>query len=607
MSERENELTPLATWSLRFIGAALLVVVVFFTQQKWHWIPTPKFMQSKVIESSAQLAVNNDPVAASLTENVKKLPLPSKRPAVVQGPEIRFERWFWNAHMPCDLAVGGKTPTEGSLMAKYGVNLKMVWNDVTPKMQENIAAFATALASGDPQPTVGAHFVSVMGDQGEGFLGPLNKQLSRLGKDYVAEVFYSCGRSNGEDAFMGPASWKSNPQNAIGGMVSAVITEGDWNIVIKWARDNNIPVNPDEKVYDPQALNFHNPADYMAAAEDYILNKCEDLPVVSKGKKTGETKNVCIDAVSTWTPADVNVATKRGGLVRIVSTKEYSGQMPNIVIGIRKWNRDNREAVVNMIRAFGEAGDQVLAHSDALYRAAEASAEIYDNSQTPAWIVKYYKGVTERDAQKTLVDLGGSRAHNLADNLRWFGVSNSGSNMFCASYTVFGNIVHELYPERLSDRAPCKDILNTEYLREAAQKSTVTLAEAPTFSGGAVRDVISTQRVYITFQVGSAELTPTAERQLNDILQNLQISNDLAIELSGHTDNTGTVSGNQALSEARAFAVKRWLQKSSPTDFPERRFSKVVGEGQDRPAEPNSTSAGREKNRRVEIVLGRQE
>ena len=57
------------------------------------------------------------------------------------------------------------------------------------------------------------------------------------------------------------------------------------------------------------------------------------------------------------------------------------------------------------------------------------------------------------------------------------------------------------------------------------------------------------------------------------------------------------------LSEARAFAVKKWLQEASPVHFTDNRVN-VVAHGQTKPLEPNTSEAGRAKNRRVEVVLG---
>ena len=39
------------------------------------------------------------------------------------------------------------------------------------------------------------------------------------------------------------------------------------------------------------------------------------------------------------------------------------------------------------------------------------------------------------------------------------------------------------------------------------------------------------------------------------------------VEIHGHTDNQGSADANQKLSEARAFAVKDWLEKESPPTF----------------------------------------
>ena len=75
------------------------------------------------------------------------------------------------------------------------------------------------------------------------------------------------------------------------------------------------------------------------------------------------------------------------------------------------------------------------------------------------------------------------------------------------------------------------------------------------------------------------------------------------IEIHGHTDSQGNPMSNMGLSEQRAFAVRHWLEKQSPVNFPEGRV-RVFAHGQQNLVAPNSTPQGRAQNRRVEIVLG---
>jgi len=541
------------------------------------------------------------PNAAS---TVPALPLPSAGTASVSGSEVRFQVMAWNSQMGLMYANGGLTPTQGSLMAKNGVNLKLERQDDCNVMQQQLVKFAKEYAK-DPSTKEGVHMVAVMGDGSAAFLAGLNKELEKIGPDYKAVVIGSCGFSYGEDKFMGLPSWRANPQSAKGALVSTVIRDGDWNIVVKWAGDNNIPVNPDEKTYDPGAINFVNAPDYIAAANLYVAGKPETRDVVVNGVRTGEKKNANINGVSTWTPGDVTVAEQKGGLVTIASTREYAAQMPNTIITISKWAKDNRQTVVNFLDAVSKGGDQVKCYSAALNYAGDASARVYKEKEGAYW-VRYYKGETQPDKQGLNVELGGSKANNLADQLTLFGIAPGSTNTFKIVYTTFGSIVSKLYPDLVPTYPAADSIMDLSYLQELASKTT-TMASADTQSYNAsagITQKVSERAWSIEFKTGSAQLSPKAEFVLNEIANGAIVSSGLVLRIEGHTDNAGTPAGNQSLSEARANAVKTWLQAKYPNSFPNNRMS-VMGKGQSEPVADNTSEVGRSRNRRVVIIMGK--
>jgi OmpA-OmpF porin, OOP family len=241
------------------------------------------------------------------------VPMPGDQTASTGSPEVRFLIWAWNAQMGALFSNGGAQTTEGSLMAKRGVNLKFTRQDDVAKMQEELLAFATDLSRGQAQPSKGTHFVAIMGDGGAAFLQAVNDKLKRLGPDYIAKVVGAIGYSRGEDQFMGLPAWKSDPNSARGGVVAGYLRDGDWNIAMKWLSDNELPNNPDEKTYDPDALNWVSADSYTDAAEKYVSGYSEERPVVRNGKRTGQTKRITVNGVVTWTPGDVTVAQKKGG------------------------------------------------------------------------------------------------------------------------------------------------------------------------------------------------------------------------------------------------------------------------------------------------------
>ncbi|MGZ3438431.1 MAG: OmpA family protein [Polyangia bacterium] len=581
------KLTPLAK--------AFITVVILASVGLPLWLDPN--LRHKLFPSEKRVESNIPPPA-----NLPEIPLPTAepgKPGCANLPEVRFYHWAWNAQMGLMLATGGKQATEGSAMCKHGVNLKLVREDNTDNMQAAMVAFAEAFKKSGGNPDKGAHFVCIMGDGAATFLKGLNDKLLKLGPEYTAIVVGSTGYSRGEDKLMGPPVWKKNPQAARGGLVAGVLRDGDWNIALKWLGDNKIPNNPNEKTYDPEALNWVNASDYIDAAQKYVSGFCTDL----KNAKSGATEKHCVDGVVTWTPGDVTVAQKKGGLVSIVSTKEYRSQMPSVIIGNRKWMAQNKKIVSGMLRAIFEGADQVRASDEQLQQAAAISAVVYGEKDTSYWY-KYFRVQNEVDAKGVPVELGGSSVSNLADNLQLFGMVPGSTNVFAATYTVFGEIVKSQYPELVPSFYPVSQVLDTSYVKEVSAGAKGSEPELAQFSAQEkMKSVVSRRSWDIQFATGSDKFTKEASAALKQLFNDLVVAGGTLVEVHGHTDNQGTADANQKLSESRAFAVKQWLEQQSATNFPEGRV-RVFAHGMTEPVAPNTTAEGRSKNRRVEIVLG---
>jgi OOP family OmpA-OmpF porin len=386
---------------------------------------------------------------------------PPPAPDCSAQPKIRYFGYAWNAQMGVMFANGGKQSAKDSLMCHHGVNLEITREDSNDNLAAQLVTFAQALKAGEAHPAKGAHFVTLMGDGSAAFLKGVNDTLSRLGPEYTAQVIAAVGFSRGEDKFMGPAAWKADPTRARGGLVAGVIRDGDWNIAMKWLGDHRIKNNPNEKVYDPDALNWVNANDYIEAAQKYVSGFCTDRENV----KTRKMERHCVDAVVTWTPGDVTIAEQKGGLVSIVSTNENRTQMPCVVIGIKKWMGDNRKQVESMLAAMFAGGDAVQSSPESLKKAAAVSAQVYGEKDADYWM-KYFHIQKVKDKTGAEVELGGSSVLDLDGNLRLFGLKSGSRNDFAQTYTVFGNIVKSQYPNLVPGFYPVAEILDTSFLKD---------------------------------------------------------------------------------------------------------------------------------------------
>ena len=103
----------------------------------------------------------------------------------------------------------------------------------------------------------------------------------------------------------------------------------------------------------------------------------------------------------------------------------------------------------------------------------------------------------------------------------------------------------------------------------------------------------------IFFEFGKSILHPSSYPELERVVTMMEAYKSLVIEISGHTDNVGSASGNIKVSEARAKAVVEYLVGRG---VPLARLA-YKGYGFQQPIAPNDTEAGRQQNRRVEFKI----
>lgn len=600
-------------WPIKAVIIGLFATGAFFGLDHFNLIPGLKSVESQDV---GQFKTDN--VAINNTDETAMLPVPNPDDAELaelQSPQVRLMNWVWFGNAGVFSANGGLNTTKGSLMEKYGVNLKMITNNSVADMKREQLAFITDYAKGNRNSTQGVHFVTLMGDGAPAYISAMNAVIEKeFGKEYCLKIAGIVGFSLGEDCVMGPVRWKADPQSLKSAVVSAVIGDGDWGILVRYAADNGIKVNPDPTTYDPNAINFV-PApedDFMKAAEEVIANRTVELKEKdANGKLTGKKVTKTIEGAATWFPGDLQII-KKTDLVKLVSTKEYSNQMGTVVVGCDKWMKENNKTVVNFLSASLTASNQIKQYDKWFKYACTLAPKVFcanpeDCSESTEDWYKYARsgGYDTKNTAGDVVSIGGTQMANLSDNKKYFGIKG-GNNYYQSVYNYFSGVMKDLNPagfmDNVSKLTPYEEAVDLSYLRQVNLDANNTGTSAAVDYSTNKGQVFAKRNWQIQFMTGSTDVSSMSEGELKAIFDALNIAGTAKVRIIGHTDNVGNPESNQVLSEGRARAVKKWLMEKSNGTFPSERFS-VEGRGQDEPVADNNTAAGKAQNRRVEIQL----
>ncbi len=160
----------------------------------------------------------------------------------------------------------------------------------------------------------------------------------------------------------------------------------------------------------------------------------------------------------------------------------------------------------------------------------------------------------------------------------------------------------ELESEKSRSAMSAKELESERASRMEAEKRANQAADELSKISQVKRDargVVLTLSGSVTFESGKSDILEGAQGKLDEVAQALIKAKPKGVVVEGHTDSQGPASFNKVLSQQRADAVRSYLiGQGVPADS-----IKAEGKGESKSIADNDTAEGRAMNRRVEIVL----
>lgn len=140
---------------------------------------------------------------------------------------------------------------------------------------------------------------------------------------------------------------------------------------------------------------------------------------------------------------------------------------------------------------------------------------------------------------------------------------------------------------------------NAEYARTAEERAKALERELADLKGKKTDRGVVVTMGDVLFDTGKATLKPGAYATIDRLATVLKEDTARKVMIEGHTDSVGSDEYNQSLSERRAASVQAALFERGV----EASQISTVGKGESTPVASNDNAAGRQQNRRVELVF----
>lgn len=290
-----------------------------------------------------------------------------------------------------------------------------------------------------------------------------------------------------------------------------------------------------------------------------------------------------VDAAVVWSPDDEDCVNSVPGSKVLMSTKKASYIIADVFIAKEAWTLSHQKELKYLIEGWMTGAAEINTSDLAKKKAAKILAAGLNQPEDFC-----YKAINN------------VRLCNLGDNKRFFGVESwNGMNgerlydkmakVYCAINLVKGSV---------PSFADISDVSGLSCNPSGDQTAEGAIIYKATDAVKA--KIVSTKGITINFSTGSYILDANAKMivdiKFTDIIQ---MSTNM-IRIEGSTDNVGSRESNMILSKKRAQAVKDYLVEKHNVSAS--RIS-IVGNGPDKPVGDNDTEEGREKNRRIDLLL----
>ena len=406
----------------------------------------------------------------------------------------------------------------------------------------------------------------------------------------------------------------------------AAFRKGDidvmWNTVDNWAREASILQEQNQKAKSILMQDWSRGGDGIVSLS--TIKSVEDL----KGKKIACTQFtpshfllLYLLAQSGLTPEDRAAVEKNiiftqdaPAAAAMFKARQVDAAVtwePDLssAVTARNATTDEAHVLVSTTAATHIIADTLCARQDLVDKAPDTVRDFvhgwFDGIEMiktdPAAAYDVVAKALKLDADTVSGLLSGLKLTPYADNAQFYGLSGGKAHyetLFDTAFVIWRKKGLVTKPVEARDWADTRFLsaLAANYQQQKVEEPKVA-AKAPSAKDRAIIN----KQIQIHFTPGSDEIMPGSFFVLDALGETMTSFGNTYLRVEGNTDATGSPTGNMALSERRALAVKNYVLKGFPNIVPAR--FQTIGRGQTNPVATNVTEAGRQLNRRTDIKV----